>query len=88
MIPCIVTTRIALMAMKLLEARIQILHSNREPAHRGFGGSSVVVPLFQQVRERYKTDSTFIPAGRDASALSTIGPVICTSWPTWKFSIS
>jgi hypothetical protein len=80
MIACMITTRIAMMAMYLLEARIQIPYSNRAPAHHGFGlaGSSVVVPLFQQVRERYKIDSTFIPGGRDASAFSTIGPVICT----------
>src|SRR6516165_10876675 len=72
-IPCIVTTRTAMTA-----TRIQILHSNRAPAHRRFDGSSLVVPLFQQVRDRYKTDSALIPAGRDVSALSTIGPVICT----------
>src|SRR5215467_9994654 len=37
MIPCMITTRIAVMAMYLLEARIQILHSNRVPAHHCFG---------------------------------------------------
>src|SRR5439155_19775836 len=86
MIACMISTRIAMMAMYLSEARIQILHSNRVPAHHGFGlaGSAIVVPLFQQARERYKIDSTLIAAGRDASAFSTIGPVICTSWPTWK----
>jgi hypothetical protein len=93
MIACMITARIAMMAMNLSEARIQILHSNRAPAHHGFGlaGSLAgsLVPLFQQVRARYKIDSTFIPGGRDASAFfSTIGPAICTSWPTWKFSIS
>src|SRR5260221_166327 len=90
MIPSMINTTIAMMAMYLLEGRIQILHSNRVPAHHGFGlaDSAVVVPLFQQVRERYRIDSTFIPGGRDASAFSTIGPVICTSWPPWKFSIS
>src|SRR6266700_336798 len=70
MIPCMITTRIAMAVMYLLEARIQILHSNRMPAHHGFGlaGSSVVVPLLQQIRERYKIDSTFIDGGRDASS--------------------
>src|SRR5205807_8205801 len=58
-------------------------------AHHGCGlDSAVVVPLFQQVRERYRSESTFISGGRDASAVSTIGPAICTSCPTWKFSIS
>src|SRR5215469_17030028 len=64
------------------------LPSNRLPAHHGLGPAGSVVPLFQQVRDRYKIDSTFMPAARDASAFSTIGPVISTSWPTWKFSIS
>src|SRR6516162_2650297 len=54
MIPCMITTRIAVMTMCLMEARIQILHLNRVPAHHCFGlaGSAVVVPLFQQVRKR------------------------------------
>src|ERR1700746_4114978 len=68
----------------LLDARIQILPSNRVAAHHGFGPAGSVVPRFQQDRDRYKIDSTFIPATRDASAFSTIGPVIWTSWPTWK----
>jgi hypothetical protein len=90
MIPCMIDTTRAGMTMDLLEARIQILHSGRVPARHGFGlaGSSVVAALFQQVRARYKIDSTFIPGGRAASAFSMIGPAICTSWPTWKFNIS
>jgi hypothetical protein len=49
------------------------------PTLKRIDAYAVVVPLFQQIRERYKIDSTFIPGGRDASAFSTIGPVICTS---------
>jgi len=54
----------------------------------GAADSAVVVPLLQQTLERYKIDSTLIFAGSDAVAASMIGPVISTSWPTWKFNMS
>ncbi len=62
-----ITARTAMTAMCLLEVRIEILPSSRVPAHR----SAVVVPRFQQVRDRYKSDSTFSSGGRDAFACST-----------------
>jgi len=68
-----------MMAMYLLEARIQIPINRRQLIMVSWPGSSVVVVSpFQQVRERYKIDSTSSPGGV-TSAFSTIGPVICTS---------
>src|SRR5262249_24103073 len=37
MIACVITTRIAMMAMYSLEARIQITYLHRAPAHHGIG---------------------------------------------------
>src|SRR2546428_5011685 len=63
--------------------------ASTQPFHGlGAADSAVIVPLLQQALERYKIDSTLIFAGRDAVAASRIGPVICTSWPTWKFNMS
>jgi hypothetical protein len=69
---------------------IAVLKLRFRPAIHGFAvaDSAVVVPRFQQALERYKIDSTSIFAGREAVGGSSIRPLISTSWPTWKFSMS
>src|SRR5258705_13669128 len=63
MIPCTITTRMAMMAMYFLEARIPILHSNRSPAHRGCGFSGfffVAFSLFPTAEDTFKNVFLFI----------------------------